>query len=256
MSEKIEILKININRGSLEDIVNESIKLAKERKKHYICVPNAYLTVIANNDNEVLNIINKAEFVIPDGMPLVWYSKTFKKSISSRISGYDFFYQYCKKMDQNKMSCFLFGGENEDVARRIIKRIKEDFGNIEIAGYFTPPFLEEFKGDIKKEILSIINKKKPDVVWVGLSAPKQEKWIYDNIRRLDAKMVCGVGAVFNFYSGKVKRAPQWMQKIGFEWLFRMFAEPRRLFKKYVVFNTKFTLLILKDIFRRIFKFRG
>jgi N-acetylglucosaminyldiphosphoundecaprenol N-acetyl-beta-D-mannosaminyltransferase len=156
-------------------------------------------------------------------------------------------------MDENKMSCFLFGGENEDVARRIIKRMKEDFRNIEIVGYFTPPFVEEFKGAIKEKIQIVINRKKPDVVWVGLSAPKQEKWIYDNIRRLDAKMVCGIGAVFNFYSGRVKRAPKWIQKMGFEWLFRIFAEPRRLFKKYIVYNAKFTFLVLKDIFRRIFK---
>ncbi|MBE3092216.1 MAG: WecB/TagA/CpsF family glycosyltransferase [Chloroflexi bacterium] len=256
MLEKINILKLDINRNKLDEIVESSISLARKGIKHYICVPNAYLTVIANNDNEVLNIINKADFVIPDGMPLVWYSKTFKKSIPSRISGYDFFYQYCKKMDENKMSCFLFGGESEDVARRIIKRINEDFENIEIVGYFIPPFIEEFKGAIKEKIQIVINRKKPDVVWVGLSAPKQEKWIYDNIRRLDAKMVCGIGAVFNFYSGRVKRAPKWMQKIGLEWLFRIFAEPRRLFKKYIVYNTKFIILVFKDIFRRIFKFRS
>jgi len=251
---KVNVLKLNINRNNIDKIVGSSIDLVKSGVKHYICVPNAYLTVVANNDNEVLDIINKADFVIPDGMPLVWYSKTFRKSIPARISGYDFFYKYCKKMDKYKMSCFLFGGESEDIAKRVIKRIKEDFKNIKIAGYLTPPFLEEFKGAIAEKIISTINKKNPDVVWVGLSAPKQEKWIYDNIGKLDARMLCGVGAVFNFYSGYVKRAPEWIQKIGFEWLFRIFAEPRRLLKKYVVYNTKFIILVFKDVIRRVFKF--
>jgi len=256
MLEKINILKLDINRNELDEIVEGSISLVRKGVKHYICVPNAYLTVIANSDNEVLNIINKADFVIPDGMPLVWYSKTFKKSIPSRISGSDFFYQYNRKMDNFGMSCFFLGGKDEKVVQGMVRKIKKDFNHIKIAGYFVPPFMEEFKGSIKKEILSIINKKKPDVVWVGLSAPKQERWIYDNIRRLDARMICGVGAVFNFYSGNVKRAPMWMQKIGFEWLFRILVEPRRLFKKYIVYNTKFIILVFKDIFRRIFKFRS
>lgn len=253
MLEKINILKLDINRNKLDEIVESSIALIKDGIKHYICVPNAYLTVIANNDNEILNVINKADFAIADGMPLVWYSKTFKKPIPERISGSDFFYRYCQKMNEAGISCFFFGGKDENVIHKIVKKIRKDFKNIKITGYCIPPFVEEFKGGIKEKILNIINEKKPDVVWVGLSAPKQEKWIYDNIERLDIGMACGVGAVFNFYSGSIKRAPRWMQKAGFEWLFRMLVEPRRLFKKYIVYNTRFTFLVLKDIFRRIFK---
>lgn len=253
MLEKINILKLDINRNKLDEIVESSIALVRKGIKHYICVPNSYLTVIANERPEILRIINNSEFTIPDGMPLIWYSRTFKKSIPARIPGYDFFIEYCKKMDKAEMSCFFFGGMNEKMLKEIIRRMKKDFRNIEIKGYFVPPFLEEFKGDIKEKAVAIINDKKPDVVWVGLSAPKQERLIYDNIERLDIGMACGVGAVFNFYSGNVRRAPKWMQKTGLEWLFRMFVEPRRLFKKYIVYNAKFTFLVLKDVFRRIFK---
>lgn len=256
MLEKINILKLDINRNKLDEIVESSIALVRKGIKHYICVPNSYLTVIANERPEILRIINNSEFTIPDGMPLIWYSKTFKKSLHARISGSDLFYQYCRKMNETKMSCFLFGGRDENVVQKVIRKIKRDFSNIEIAGYFAPPFLEEFKGEIKEKVLAIINDKKPDVVWVGLSAPKQEKWIYDNIEELNIGMACGVGAVFDFYSKSIKRAPKWIQKTGFEWLFRIFVEPKRLFKKYFVYNTKFILLILKDIFRRIFKLRS
>jgi len=256
MIEKISILKLDISRNKLDEIVKSSISMVKDGARHYVCVPNAHLAVVANDDSEILNIINNAYFVIPDGMPLVWYSKTFSKPLLQRISGYDFFINYCKYMDREKMSCFFFGGENEEVVKKVISRLREDFSGIKVKGYFVPPFLPEFNGGIKKEIADVINTKKPDIVWVGLSAPKQEKWIYDNIDNLDIGMACGIGAAFNFYSSSVRRAPKWMQKSGFEWLYRAFAEPKRLMKKYFIYNTKFIILVLKDIFKRVFRLAG
>jgi len=253
--EKIKILKIKINCDRLESIVNKSVELVKEGEKHYICVPNAYLTVVANEREEILNIINNALFVIPDGTPLVWYSKTYKKSLYQRITGYEFFIRYCKKMSENKMSCFFFGGKDRETIKKIIERLKKEFKGIKVRGYYVPPFIDKIEGKIKKEILKVINKNKPDVVWVGLSAPKQEKWIYDNINQLDIGMACGIGAVFDFYSDNIKRAPLLMQKAGLEWLFRILVDPKRLFKKYLIYNSKFLFLIIIDICKRIFKLK-
>ena len=252
MLEKINILKLNINKDSLEKIVSNSIKLIKNKKKHYICVPNSYYTVLANEDFKIRDIVNNARFAIPDGMPLVWYSKTFKKSLEKRISGYDLFIEYCKKMDKEKMSCFFMGGKNEAILKKIIGRLNQDFKNIKVVGYYVPPFVDEFRGKNKKNILDAINWKKPDVVWVGLSAPKQEKWIYDNIEKLDIGMACGIGAVFDFYSNNIKRAPVWMQKSGLEWFYRTLVDPR-LLKRYIIYNTKYIFMIARDIIKRIFK---
>ena len=110
MSKKIEILNIKISRDKLGSIVSESIGMDKDKRKHYICVPNAYSTVVANRDKDFREIINKASFTIPDGMPLVWYSKTYKKSLNKRISGFELFNTYSCQMDKQKMSCFFFGG--------------------------------------------------------------------------------------------------------------------------------------------------
>ena len=249
MSEKIEILNIKINRDELDSIVSESISMAQEKKKHYICVPNAYSTVVANRDKDFREIINKAVFTIPDGMPLVWYSKTYKKSLDTRISGFELFNAYSRQMDKKKMSCFFFGGKDELVAEAIIKKFRNEFKDVKVAGHYVPPFLDEFKKVEKQKIQETINSCKPDVVWVGMSAPKQEKWISNNIKDLDIGMACGVGAVFDFYSGEIKRAPGWMQKTGLEWLYRILADPKRLFKKYLIYNTNFIILVVVELFK-------
>lgn len=255
MSEKIEILNIKINRDNLDSIVSESIDMVREKRKHYICIPNAYSTVIANQDREFKEIINKADLTIPDGMPLVWYSKTYKKSLKARISGFEFFSAYNRQMNKWKMSCFFLGGKDELVAKDIIKKFKNEFKDVKVSGYYVTPFLNEFKGAEKQKIQEIINNYKPDIVWVGMSAPKQEKWISDNINELDIRMACGVGAVFDFYSGEIRRAPGWMQKTGLEWFYRIIADPKRLLKKYLIYNTRFMILVVGDVFKRLFRLK-
>ena len=255
MGKKIDILNLKISSESLDEIVEKSVALIKQKTRHYICVPNAYLTVVANENRQVLDIINNAEFTVPDGMPLVWYSKMFKNKLKKRIPGFDLFIAYCRKLEEERMSCFFMGGESREVVMDMIKNLKKKYANIDIKGFYIPPFVEKIEGNLKDEINREINNKKPDVVWVGLSAPKQEIWIYDNLENLETMMACGVGAVFNFYAGKVKRAPGWIQKIGMEWFFRLLAEPKRLLKKYLVYNTKFAWLVIRDILNRLSKNR-
>jgi len=252
---KVDVLNINIDSANLDDILLKVVKLIDKNLRFYICVPNSYLTVVANQDKELLNILNNAEIVIPDGAPLVWYSKTFKKSLSERITGFDFFYNFSKVANKKKYSYFFFGGGNKEILEKIKNKLEYEFKNIKVQGYFCPPFMDDFTGEINELIINKINKCKPDILWVGLSAPKQERWIYKNIDRLDIKMAAGIGAVFNFYSGRVRRAPYWMQKAGLEWLYRIYAEPKRLFKKYMIYNTKFIILVLKDLFKRSFKLK-
>ena len=255
MGKKIDILNLKISSESLDEIVEKSVALIKQKTKHYICVPNAYLTVVANENRQVLDIINNAEFTVPDGMPLVWYSKTFKNKLKKRIPGFDLFAAYCRKLGDEKMSCFFMGGESKEVVRDMIENLKKKYVNLDIKGFYVPPFVEIIEGNLKDDINKEINNKKPDVVWVGLSAPKQEIWIYNNLESLETIMACGVGAVFNFYAGKVKRAPGWIQKIGMEWFYRLLAEPKRLLSKYLVYNTKFVGLVTRDIYKRLSKNR-
>lgn len=255
-NNKVEILKIKINKGGLHKVIELAKKLIEKNEKFYVCAPNAYVTVIANEDNELLQIINNAAIVIPDGMSAVWYSKTFKNDnyLLERIDGSKFFYEFSKIANIKGYSYYFMGGKNENILKKMKQKVNKEFNNIEVKGYYCPPFRKDFTGDINDLIVKKINECKPDILWVGLSAPKQEKWIYRNFKRLDIKMAAGIGAVFNFYTGEVKRAPQWMQNNGLEWLYRIYAEPKRLLKKYIVYNTKFMILVVKDLFKRLNNF--
>ncbi len=256
-NEKAKILKLHINKGGLKKVLKKVIDLIEENKKFYVCAPNAYLTVKANEDKELLEIINRSKVVIPDGMSTVWYSRTFNSGnyLLERIDGQRFFYEFSKIANRKGYSYYFLGGINNKVLEKIKQRLNKDFKNIEVKGYFSPPFMDDFVGEINESMVKKINKSKPDILWVGLSAPKQEKWIYKNFNKLEIKMGAGIGAVFNFYSGYVKRAPQWMQDCGLEWLYRIYAEPRRLFLKYMVYNTKFMILVFRDLINRLLNLR-
>ena len=254
-NSKIEILKLKISKGGLDTVLKNAIDLIENNGKFYVCAPNAYITVKANEDKELLEIINNAYTAIPDGMSSVWYSRTFKNEnyLLERIDGFTFFNEFSKIANKKRYSYFFLGSESEKILEKIKQKMNREFKNIEVKGYYCPPFLKEFKGEINELMVRKVNEFKPDILWVGLSAPKQEKWIYRNFNRLDIKMAVGIGAVFNFYAGVVKRAPQWMQNNGLEWLYRIYSEPKRLFKKYLIYNTKFMVLVFKDILRRILR---
>jgi N-acetylglucosaminyldiphosphoundecaprenol N-acetyl-beta-D-mannosaminyltransferase len=247
---RINILNLHLSKGKLNEILMDVIDAIEHKEKFYVCAPNAFLSVKANEDKELLEIINSAKVVIPDGMSSVWVSKRFKKYNLERISGYDFFYEFSKIADKKGFSYFFMGGKNFDILIKMKERLKNEFKNINIKGYFSPPlYVDKMPEDINNNIVNFINECKPDVLWVGLSSPKQEKWIFENIKNMDIKMACAVGAVFNFYSGEIRRAPVWMQKNYLEWLYRIFVEPKRLLKKYLIYNTKFIILLLKELLK-------
>ena len=252
-SDKVNILNINIFKYGLEEVINNADQLVSQSKKSYICTINAYLTVQANRDNKLLEVFNDAAIIIPDGMPLVWYSKLLRKPIKERISGYDFFYNFSKIADKKNYSYFFLGGIDDHILEKIKTRLGKDFKNITVKGLICPPVMKVFPDEYDDYIVEVINKVKPDILWVGVSAPKQEKWIYKNIDRLNIKLAFGIGAAFNFYANTVKRAPLWMQRNGLEWLYRIYAEPGRLFKKYLIYNTRFIILVLGDLTKRVFR---
>ena len=253
-NEKIEILSLKISKNSLDAVLNQAVELIEKKEKFYLCTVNAFMAVKANEDQKLLEIINAAKIVIPDGMSTVWVSRRFKHYPLERISGFDFFYEFSKIANEKDYSYFFMGGKSPDILTRIKNRLKNEFNNISLKGYFSPPFYShKMPEESNKKIINMINSCKPDVLWIGISAPKQEEWIFNNIEKLDIKMACCVGAVFDFYSREVNRAPVWMQKNYLEWLHRMFSEPKRLFKKYMIYNTKFMILVFKNALQGNFK---
>lgn len=236
------MLKINdyrIYTGSMGELVRE---VKNSKKKLYIATINAHSFVEAEKDKLFKKSLEKADILIPDGASISVATNLFnlKPKLNHRLPGPDFFLEYAKSMEKGT---HFFMGSLPPVLEKIEKRFKKDFPNLKIHTY-SPPMYPFSKVENDK-IIKAINKVKPDVVWVGLTAPKQEKWSYENKDKLNTKLVCPIGAAFDFYAGTLKRAPGWMQKAHLEWLYRFIKEPRRTYKRYLINNIKFAYYMFK-----------
>jgi N-acetylglucosaminyldiphosphoundecaprenol N-acetyl-beta-D-mannosaminyltransferase len=187
-----------------------------------------------------------ADFLITDGLPLVWVSLIKGRKID-RIRGSDLMLTLCHLSGEHGLSHFFYGGE-PGIPERLTAELKKKFPWLNVVGAYSPPF-RPLKKEEDEEIGRRINEAKPDILWVALGNPKQEIWMYEHRKMLDVPMIIGVGAAFDFLSGNVKHAPKWMQNAGLEWLFRLAHEPRRLWKRYLIGNVMFLILVLSDLLK-------
>lgn len=217
------------------------------RKKILINTINAHSYNIAQKDFLFAEALQKGDVLIPDGASIVFSSRLLNGEKIQRIAGWDLFQIEMNKLNKMGGICF-FLGSSENVLSIIKKRAAIDFPNIRIETY-SPPYKAEFSPEDNDKMIDAINYINPDLLWIGMTAPKQEKWAYSHIDKLDINCHIGtIGAVFDFYAGTVKRAPIWIQKIALEWLYRLMKEPRRMWKRYIVGNTLFVYYILKEKF--------
>lgn len=192
------------------------------------------------------NAVRSSQIVLPDGMGIVWASKIIfgKNGLKRRIAGPDFFLRFSKIAQKRRGKYFLLGSTPE-VLEKIIVRIKREFSNIKVVGFYAPPFYDwDEKENLK--IIELINSSRADILWVAMTAPKQEIWVFENRDHIDVKIVASIGAAFDFFARTTKRAPDWMRKIGFEWLFRFMKEPYRMGKRYLRGFCYFILLVAKS----------
>jgi N-acetylglucosaminyldiphosphoundecaprenol N-acetyl-beta-D-mannosaminyltransferase len=166
--------------------------------------------------------------------------------LHERVAGHDIFKGLHERLNQQSGFKVFFLGSSERTLALIRERIKRDYPNINVVGTYSPPFKPEFSGEENDAMIQAINQAKPDVLWVGMTAPKQEKWIFKNKARLNVKFVGAIGAVFDFYAGTVNRAPVIFQKLGMEWFYRLIREPRRMWRRYIVNNFKYIWYLLME----------
>ena len=202
----------------------------------YICVANVHTTVTAHDDPTYLRVQNGAVMALPDGGPLSRYSRKKGFADAARVTGPDLMRELLKESGTKHYRHYFYGSTQEtlDILR---EKITEKYPGAVIAGMYSPPF-RPLTADEDAEIVEKINAAKPDFVWVGLGAPKQERWMAAHENRVQALML-GVGAAFDYEAGNIRRAPAWMQRCNLEWLYRLMQDPKRLFKRYFVTNTKF-----------------
>lgn len=218
---------------------------AKPGNAEYVVTPNADHILQLQHDKDFQEIYRKAFLSVPDGVSLLWASKILGTPLKERVNGTDLFEKLCEKAAEKKLKVFLLGGRL-GAAFKASEILSSRHSTIEICGTYCPPMGFEKNHDEMMRINEVIQSANPDILFVGLGAPKQEKWIYSNYEKLKVPISVGIGVSFELVAGMVKRAPLWMQKTGLEWLFRLIVEPKRLWKRYVKGNPAFILLILKQ----------
>ncbi len=202
--------------------------------------PHSYL--VAQSDETFFEALKSSDVLLPDGIGIVWAKKILLKIKINRIAGYDLFLHLMNDLNNKQGSCF-FLGSSDNTLRMIKKRSSKEFPKVTVNTY-SPPYKNSFTNNDNMKIFTLINKVKPDILFVGMTAPKQEKWVYNNNLNVNAKLICSIGAVFDFYSGNVKRPSKFWIKLGLEWLPRFLKEPKRLFKRNFISTPKFILEVL------------
>jgi N-acetylglucosaminyldiphosphoundecaprenol N-acetyl-beta-D-mannosaminyltransferase len=206
-------------------------------------VTNVHTVMECQHDAELMRIHNESGMTTPDGMPIVWCGKRAGARDITRVYGPDLMLELCARLNGSSHGAFLYGTTDRTLGL-LRARLQRDFPDLRIAGSYAPPF-RLLTAEEDDDIVARINASGADIVWVGLGAPKQERWMAEHIDRLTATVLIGVGAAFDFHAGTVRQAPLWMQRHGLEWVYRLSREPRRLWKRYLRTNPAFVIGILR-----------
>lgn len=213
------------------------------KKKTIINTINPHSYCVAKQDLKFQESLKESDLLIPDGIGIVWASQVLKGKKIQRITGSDIHIYLLKQAQKLSLKVFYIGASEETLAK-IEARIQSEYPAIRCKS-FSPPFKHNFSEEDNRKMCEVINAFKPDILFVGMTAPKQEKWVHQNKEKIESKVICSIGAVFDFYARKVKRAPQWMQKTGLEWLHRSIISPTRLGKRNMRSNPEFIWDLLK-----------
>lgn len=240
----INFLNTKVDNLTMAEALSEIDKLTRTHTRNYIVTPNVDHIVRMETDKEFKEIYDNACLVLTDGTPLIWISKLLRNPIKEKVSGSDLFPKVCELAAQRGYKVFLLGAA-EGIAEIAATKLTAKFSGLNIVGTFSPKIGFENDNEQLSEVFDLINSTKPDILFLGLGTPKQEKFYYKHRSKMDVPMTLAVGASIDFEAGNVKRAPQWMQRFGLEWFYRLCKEPKRMFKRYIVDDTKIFYLAFK-----------
>ncbi len=250
--QTFDVLSVHVDAVDLPLACARIGQWIQEGRKTYVCVAPVATIMDCQDDAEYRKIINAADMVTPDGIPVVWLGRLGGNKAVQRTYGPDLMLEVCRQGLTKGYRHYLYGGTPE-VLGRLESRLKKQFPGINIVGSFSPPFLHSNDNIEKEEVLSAIDRVSPDLLWVALGSPKQDYWLHRHRALLKVPVMVGVGAAFDFHSGAKPQAPRWMQGAGLEWLFRLLSEPRRLWKRYLIGNPRFVVLLVMAGCRRLFR---
>ncbi len=240
--QRVEILGVQVSALNMPLVLETLDAWLDTRERHYVCVTGVHGIMESWRDEQLRRIHNDAGMVTPDGMPLVWISRLMGHHGVARVYGPDLMLAACEAFVGRNCRHFFYGGAPR-VAETLAAVLSRRFPGLQVAGTYCPPF-RDLTTDEQADVNDRINRSRADIVWVGISTPRQERWMARHLGELGAPVLIGVGAAFDFHAGIKRQAPVWMQRNGLEWLFRLGTEPRRLWKRYLVNNPSFVALVL------------
>jgi N-acetylglucosaminyldiphosphoundecaprenol N-acetyl-beta-D-mannosaminyltransferase len=245
--QRVNILGVGVNAINMDQALAAIEWWIARHDAHYVCITNIHGVIESQRDQGLRRIHNTAGLVTPDGMPLVWLSRLRGWTHVERVYGPDLLLALCERSVKMGYRHFFYGGD-EHVPDRLAANLQQRFPGLRVEGAYSPPF-RPLTDEEDEAIVKRINSARPDIVWVGLSTPKQEQWMAKHVGRLKASVLIGVGAAFDFHAGLKRQAPRWMQRNGLEWLFRLATEPRRLWRRYATTIPSFLWLCLLQTLR-------
>ena len=242
--EKQPLLNTYVNNVDMNEALSAIDEMIASGKKSYVVAINVDVVMKIEDDPHLKKVVDESDMVLVDGKPLIWISKWHGNPVKAKISGSDLVPLLCERARDKGYSIFIIGGK-DGIAEQAKKRLEDNLPGIKIVGTYAPPFgFEKDEVEIRK-INSMISEAHPDILITCFGCPKQEKWIYENYQKYDAKVSICAGATVDFLAGNVNRAPRWMSEHGLEWFYRFLQEPKRMFKRYFIDDVKIVKLIRK-----------
>jgi N-acetylglucosaminyldiphosphoundecaprenol N-acetyl-beta-D-mannosaminyltransferase len=239
------VLGTGISAINMEQAIRLSDDLLQSGNKGYVCVTGVHGIMEARHDDGLARILNRAFLCTPDGMPTVWLGRLLGHRNMRRVYGPDYMLALCKLSVARRYRHFLYGG-GPGIARQLKERLESLVPNIAIVGTFTPPY-RPLNTDEQQQLIAAVRECRPDIFWVGLSTPKQERFMAEYIERLDIKLMAGVGAAFDIHAGTLRDASPWVKRCGLQWLDRLIQEPHRLWRRYLLNNPRFVWNVLLQL---------
>lgn len=246
--QRVDVLGVHVTAVDIDEAIRVIERWIDQRTGTYVCVTGAHGIIESRRRPDLRAIHNAAGMVAPDGMPLVWVARLLGHSQTRRVYGPDLMRRLSAVSEQRGYRQFYYGG-GDGVADQLSRVMRQRHPALQIAGTLCPPF-RPLTHDEDRAAVEVINAAQPDIVWVGLSTPKQELWMAAHQGRIMAPVMIGVGAAFDFLAGTKRQAPLWAQRSGLEWAFRLCSEPRRLWRRYCYVVPRFGVLAMREVARQ------
>jgi N-acetylglucosaminyldiphosphoundecaprenol N-acetyl-beta-D-mannosaminyltransferase len=244
---RVEVVGVPLALTDYEQALDWMDGMVAERQPCYVCACNVHTVMASHEDPELRAALTSPYALnVPDGQPLVWAMNALGHSLSDRVYGPELMARACARAAHSGQRFYLYGGRNQDALMQLGVNLRHRFPGLNIVGGYSPPF-RALSAEERRAVIDEINDAEPDVVWVGIGVPKQEKWMAALRPHLEAPVLVGVGAAFDFHAGLVPQAPPWLQSAGLEWAYRLAHEPRRLWRRYLRYNPRFVRAFARQL---------